>query len=222
MKKIKIGFKKKKASLLSKKKQDKTEAAESQAASSPPGTPTSGEPSSVSSNRIQSGEAEKAKQRGRGKSSSVLELVDDSRLRVAIIGRPNVGKSTLFNKLIGKSVAITDNQPGVTRDYQENVAELLGMQFTVIDTPGAENVEKILVQTQDALRTADLAIFMTDAKSGTTDLDLKIASWTYTKNMPVLHVVNKIDLVSSGLSEVDKTIGVSFMVQSKAPSYFLL
>ena len=93
--------------------------------------------------------------------------------RIAIIGRPNVGKSTLFNKLIGKSYAITDDTPGVTRDRKEARGKLGPLEFITIDTAGLEHhitdasLEKRMVeQTQFAVDDADLCLFVVDGKLG--------------------------------------------------------
>src|SRR5437899_13004 len=102
---------------------------------------------------------------------------------VAIVGRPNVGKSTLFNRLVGKRLALVDDQPGVTRDRRESDASLLGLEFRVIDTAGFEDeaVEtlpgRMRVQTEAAVRDADVALFLVDARDGLTPLDEEIARW---------------------------------------------
>ena len=96
---------------------------------------------------------------------------------VAIVGRPNVGKSTLFNRLVGKRVALVDDRPGVTRDRREGEARLLGLEFRVIDTAGYEDEDpatllgRMRAQTMAAVREADAALFMIDARAGTTPLD---------------------------------------------------
>src|SRR6476620_10140852 len=96
---------------------------------------------------------------------------------VAIVCRPNVGKSTLFNRLVGKRVALVDDQPGVTRDRREGDANLLGLNFRVIDTAGFEDEDvqtlpgRMRAQTEAAVREADAALFMIDARQGVTPLD---------------------------------------------------
>ena len=93
-------------------------------------------------------------------------------LKVAIVGRPNVGKSTLFNRLVGQRLAIVDDQPGVTRDRREASAELAGLKFTLIDTPGFEDVRdaslesRMREQTEQAIRDADVSLFIIDARAG--------------------------------------------------------
>src|SRR3546814_2108351 len=96
---------------------------------------------------------------------------------IAIIGRPNVGKSTLFNRLVGKKLALVDDRPGVTRDRREGDATLLGLEFRVIDTAGYEDEDpetlpgRMRAQTIAAVREADAALFLIDARAGLTPLD---------------------------------------------------
>ena len=100
---------------------------------------------------------------------------------VAIVGRPNVGKSTLFNRLVGKKLALVDDRPGVTRDRREGDASLLGLDFRVIDTAGFEDEDpaslpgRMRRQTEAAVREADAALFLIDAREGVTPLDQEIA-----------------------------------------------
>src|SRR5947208_11528261 len=102
---------------------------------------------------------------------------------VAIVGRPNVGKSTLFNRLVGKRLALVDDRPGVTRDRREGDASLLGLEFRIIDTAGYEEDDpqtlpgRMRAQTEAAVRDADVALFMIDARAGITPLDQEIARW---------------------------------------------
>ena len=116
---------------------------------------------------------------------------------VVIIGRPNVGKSTLFNRLVGKKLALVDDQPGVTRDRRYGDAELAGLKFTVIDTAGWEDDDpetlpgRMRMQTEVSLDDADAVMFVTDARSGLTPLDEEIARWLRTQEVPLVHVVNK-------------------------------
>src|ERR1700759_2454949 len=101
---------------------------------------------------------------------------------VAIVGRPNVGKSTLFNRLVGKKLALVDDRPGVTRDRREGDANLLGLEFRVIDTAGFETDDPqtlpggMRAQTQAAVDEADVALFIIDARAGLTPLDEEIAN----------------------------------------------
>jgi len=116
---------------------------------------------------------------------------------VAIVGRPNVGKSTLFNRLVGKKLALVDDQPGVTRDRREGEATLLGLQFRVIDTAGFEDEDaaslpgRMRLQTQAAVASADVALFMIDARAGVTPLDEEIARWLRGGETPVVLLANK-------------------------------
>ena len=116
---------------------------------------------------------------------------------VAIVGRPNVGKSTLFNRLVGKRLALVDDRPGVTRDRREGAAKLLGLDFRLIDTAGFEDEDprtlpgRMRKQTEAAVRDADAALFMIDAREGLTPLDEEIARWLRTQTTPVVVVANK-------------------------------
>ena len=117
--------------------------------------------------------------------------------RVAIIGRPNVGKSTLFNRLVGKRLALVDDQPGVTRDRREGDASLLGLNFLIVDTAGFEEEDpaslpgRMRAQTETAVREADVALFMIDARAGLTPLDEEIGRWLRSEATPVVLVANK-------------------------------
>jgi GTP-binding protein len=116
---------------------------------------------------------------------------------VAIVGRPNVGKSTLFNRLVGKRLALVDDRPGVTRDRREGEARLLGLDFRVIDTAGYEDEDphtlpgRMRQQTEAAVRQADVALFLIDAREGVTPLDEEIARWLRAGRTPVVLVGNK-------------------------------
>jgi GTP-binding protein len=116
---------------------------------------------------------------------------------VAIIGRPNVGKSTLFNRLVGKRLALVDDQPGVTRDRREGDANLLGLEFRIIDTAGFEDEDphtlpgRMRQQTEAAVVDADVALFMIDARAGVTPLDEEIARWLRAADRPVVVLANK-------------------------------
>src|SRR5688500_15486859 len=116
---------------------------------------------------------------------------------VAIVGRPNVGKSTLFNRLVGKKLALVDDRPGVTRDRREGEASLLGLEFKVIDTAGYEDEDpatlpgRMRAQTEAAVRDSDVALFLIDAREGLTPLDEEIARWLRTGATPVIVAANK-------------------------------
>src|SRR6187551_913092 len=116
---------------------------------------------------------------------------------VAIVGRPNVGKSTLFNRLVGKRLALVDDRPGVTRDRREGEASLLGLEFRIIDTAGYEDEDpetlpgRMRAQTIAAVREADVALFLIDAREGLTPLDEEIARWLRAESTPVVVVANK-------------------------------
>jgi GTPase len=116
---------------------------------------------------------------------------------VAIIGRPNVGKSTLFNRLVGKRLALVDDRPGVTRDRREGDAELLGLQFRIVDTAGFEEDDpqslpgRMRAQTQAAVDSADVALFVVDARAGVVPLDEEIGRWLRGSKTPVILLANK-------------------------------
>ncbi|WP_182085874.1 ribosome biogenesis GTPase Der [Aureimonas sp. ME7] len=118
-------------------------------------------------------------------------------ITIAIIGRPNVGKSTLFNRLVGRKLALVDDRPGVTRDRREGEARLLDLDFRIIDTAGledagAETLEgRMRAQTEIAIDDADLSLFVVDAKSGITPQDEVFGDLLRRKNKPVILVANK-------------------------------
>jgi len=128
---------------------------------------------------------------------------------VAIVGRPNVGKSTLFNRLVGKRLALVDDRPGVTRDRREGQAKLLGLEFRLIDTAGFEDEDphslpgRMRAQTEAAVREADAALFMVDAREGLTPLDEEIGRWLRAEATPVIVVANKAEgrAAESGIFE---------------------
>lgn len=122
-----------------------------------------------------------------------------SRPIVAVVGRPNVGKSTLFNRLAGERISIVQDTPGVTRDRIYADVEWLNYKFTLIDTGGMEPdtediiLRQILTQAQIAIETADVIIFVTDVKQGVTEADSQVANILRRTKKPVVLAVNKVD-----------------------------
>jgi len=116
---------------------------------------------------------------------------------IAIIGRPNVGKSTLFNRLVGQKLALVDDEPGVTRDRREGQARLGDLEFTVIDTAGLDEGAKgsltarMQEQTETAIKLADALMFVIDARVGLTPTDRAFADFARRANKPVLLLANK-------------------------------
>lgn len=117
---------------------------------------------------------------------------------VAIVGRPNVGKSTIFNRIVGERVSIVEDIPGVTRDRIYSSAEWLTHDFNIIDTGGIEIgdepfLEQIRQQAEIAIEEADVIIFMTNGREGVTAADEQVAKILYKTKKPVVLAVNKID-----------------------------
>ncbi|MFP4974713.1 ribosome biogenesis GTPase Der [Paenibacillus sp. CN-4] len=118
---------------------------------------------------------------------------------VAIVGRPNVGKSTIFNRLIGDRLAIVEDKPGITRDRIYGSAEWNGQPFSVIDTGGIEIdgedviLKSIRVQAELAIEEADVIVFMCEAKSGVTGADEEVAQILFRSGKPIVLAVNKVD-----------------------------
>ena len=117
---------------------------------------------------------------------------------VAIVGRPNVGKSTLFNRIAGERISIVEDTPGVTRDRIYTHAEWLGKNFNLIDTGGIEMSDQplstqIREQAEIAIDEADVIILVVDVQNGITDADEKVAQLLYRSNKPVVLAVNKVD-----------------------------
>jgi len=118
---------------------------------------------------------------------------------VAIVGRPNVGKSTLFNQISGRRISIVDDTPGVTRDRIYSQAEWLGMKFTIVDTGGFEPFSQediprqVRLQASMAIETADVIIFVVDGQQGMTTDDIEVASILRRCEKPVVLAVNKLD-----------------------------
>ena len=116
---------------------------------------------------------------------------------IALIGRPNVGKSTLFNRLVGKKLALVDDQPGVTRDLREGAGRLGDLKFQVVDTAGLETAKdaslpgRMRKLTERGVQMSDLCVFLLDARAGLTPLDYEIASILRKSETDVVLVCNK-------------------------------
>jgi GTP-binding protein len=117
--------------------------------------------------------------------------------RIAILGRPNVGKSTLFNRLVGRKLAIVDDTPGVTRDRKEAEAMIGGVSVLLADTAGLEEAPpdtipgRMRASSEAALRAADLVLFVVDARAGITAADRAFANWLRRASLPVILIANK-------------------------------
>lgn len=127
---------------------------------------------------------------------------------VAVVGRPNVGKSTLFNVLAGERIAIVQDTPGVTRDRIYAETEWLNQPFTLIDTGGIEPDSKDIIlsqmreQAEIAIASADVILFLTDVRQGMADADAKVADMLRRSGKPVLLVVNKVDSFEKYMADV--------------------
>ena len=136
-------------------------------------------------------------------------------LTVAIVGRPNVGKSTLFNRLVGRREALVDDTPGLTRDRRTGRARLGDLDFTVIDTAGLEEAgagsleARMLAQTERAVAVADLVLFLIDARAGITPLDAHFAQRLRRSNARVVLVANKCE-GGAGVAGFAEAYGLGF------------
>src|SRR3954466_2478652 len=116
---------------------------------------------------------------------------------LAIVGRPNVGKSTLFNRLVGKRLALVDDRPGVTRDRREGQARLGDLSFTAVDTAGFDEAapgsltSRMVAQTELAIADADAILFLIDVRTGLTPIDRAFADLVRRAGKPVMVVANK-------------------------------
>ena len=143
---------------------------------------------------------------------------------VAVVGRPNVGKSTLFNALAGEKISIVKDTPGITRDRIYADVSWLDMNFTLIDTGGIEPDSKDIIlsqmreQAQIAIDTADVIIFMVDVKQGLVDADSKVADMLRRSHKPVILTVNKVDSFDKYMADVyefyNLGIGEPFAISS--------
>ncbi|MGH6907802.1 MAG: ribosome biogenesis GTPase Der, partial [Aestuariivirga sp.] len=129
---------------------------------------------------------------------------------VAILGRPNVGKSTLFNRLVGRKVALVDNQPGVTRDRREGEGHIGDLKFRLFDTAGLDDVKdkqslaaRMSAQAETAVDEADLIFFVIDARAGVTPVDRQFAERIRKKGKPVVLIANKAEtrMAQAGVME---------------------
>jgi len=117
---------------------------------------------------------------------------------VAVVGRPNVGKSTLLNRIVGRREAIVEERPGVTRDRKEVVADWRGRSFTLVDTggwlPGGNDLDaKVSRQSEVAIQESDVIIFVVDAALGIVEEDARVADLLRRAKVPVLVAANKVD-----------------------------
>ena len=129
--------------------------------------------------------------------------------RVVIVGRPNVGKSTLFNRLVGRRLALVAETPGLTRDRRQGDADLGGLRFTVFDTAGLDDAaedsleRRMREQSEQAIRDSDLVLFMVDARAGTTPVDRELATLVRSSGVPSVLVHNAVSATFKTFLEAD-------------------
>ncbi|MGH1376037.1 MAG: ribosome biogenesis GTPase Der [Alphaproteobacteria bacterium] len=137
-------------------------------------------------------------------------------LKLAIIGRPNVGKSTLFNKLAGKQLAIVDDTPGVTRDWRETEGDLFGQDLLIIDTAGLEEAfddsiqGRMRKQTEAALDRADAILFIIDGREGVTPADEHFAAFLRKQKKPIVLAVNKCESLNATQAGIAESYALGF------------
>ncbi len=137
-------------------------------------------------------------------------------LRLAIIGRPNVGKSTIFNKLAGKRLAIVNDTPGVTRDWRETEGDLFGQPLIIIDTAGLEEAfddsiqGRMRKQTEAALNEADAILFVIDGREGVTPADEHFAAFLRKQKKPIILAVNKCENIKATAAGLGESYGLGF------------
>lgn len=135
---------------------------------------------------------------------------------LALVGRPNVGKSTLFNRLAGKRLAIIDDTPGVTRDWREAPAHLFDRSFTVLDTAGLEEhfddsiQARMRKQTEEALKRADAVLFMIDGRAGLTPMDEHFAAFLRKQKKPIILGVNKSENERASMAGIGEAVRLGF------------
>ena len=144
---------------------------------------------------------------------------------IAVVGRPNVGKSTLFNKLVGRRLAIVEDTPGVTRDRIYAPCEWRGREFMLVDTGGIEPktddmiLEKMRVQAQIAIEHADVIIMVVDLRAGVTANDSDVAALLLRSGKPVVLCVNKCDQVGGPLRSFMNSITWAWGIRLRCRRY---